>query len=214
MKKLFVRSFFLLISLLFICGKNANAENIQYRNSGLIHTFEAGYKYPIASESKIIYENLGVRKVKTLHPLELTYSIGYRFSNWVSLSVGSGLSYEAVDLRRYGDKIVSEYVVSGILSEDVYSNVDIPLLLDLRVYLSQNKFQPFLALKGGMYMLNSSALLLDGGIGCNFRLNKRCNLYLLASASLYPSIWGTSGEEPVMGRRNALAPGFKIGFSL
>jgi hypothetical protein len=192
----------------------AYAENVQYRNSGVISSFELGYKYPVSAQSKVVYENLGVRKVGSLHPLELTYSIGYRFNNWVALSAGAGVSYEMVDLRRYGDKIVSDFSGSGILKDGVYSNLDIPVFLDLHVYMSSGKNQPFMSVKGGLYALNSSMLYLEGGFGWNLRLNKRCNLYLMATASMCPSIWGTVGDNPTMGRRNAFAPGIKVGFSL
>ena len=199
----------LLLILLFSFSSIANAENPQYRNVGLIHNLEIGYKYPLTSETKIIYENLGVRKLNATHPLEMTYSIGYRFNNWVSLSIGSGLSYELINLRGYGDKIASTYVGTG-----KYANFDIPLFIDLDIYLSTKKSQPMVSLKGGMYVLNSTMALLEGGFGWNFRLNQRCNLYVMASASMYPSVNGKSGETPTMGRAASFAPGLKVGFTL
>ena len=209
MKRLFVYALCLMMTALCFTENNAKAEDAQYRNSGLINSFEAGYKYPIAAETKLVYENLGVRKVNATNPLEFTYSIGYKFNNWVALSVGSGISYETVDIRGYGDKLISEYEGPG-----KYSNMDIPVFLDLDVYMTKTKVQPFFSFRGGMYVLNSSALMLEGGLGCNMRLGRRCNLYVLATASLYPALWGTMGEELTMGRRNVLAPGVKIGFSL
>ena len=209
MKKLFLYALILIAALCF-AENNANAKTTEYRNSGLINTFEFGYKYPLAPEAKVVYENLGVRKINMTNPLEFTYSIGYKFNNWVALSVGSGISYETVDVRSWcGDKLLSEYQGKG-----KYSNMDIPLFLDLDVYMTKTKCQPFFSFRGGMYMLSSSMLMLEGGLGCNVRVNRRCNFYLLATASMYPALWGTMEEELPMGRRNVLTPGVKIGFSL
>lgn len=207
-----------LLSVVTFCcfADNHNNEtyNTQYRNKGIINNLEISYKHPLASESKIVYENLGIRKVKAIKPLEFTYSIGYRFNNWISLSIGSGLSYEFTNLRTYGDKLVSVYADSGILTSGKYSNIDIPLFLDIDLYLSMNKSQPMISLRGGMYMLNSSMTLLEGGFGWNFRLSKSSNLYILAFAAMYPALYGVSGEEPVMGRTNTFTPGIKVGFTL
>lgn len=214
MRRLLFCTFSFLMAMMLLTANPASAGNVQYRNSGVISSFELGYKYPIAAQSKIVYENLGVRKVGSLHPVEFTYCIGYRFNNWVSFSAGAGVSYEMVDLRRYGDKIVSDFSGSGILKDGVYSNVDIPVFLDLHVYMSSGKNQPFVSVKGGLYVLNSSMVLMEGGFGWNFRLDKRCNLSLMATASMCPTVWGSVGDDPTMGRRNAFAPGIKVGFSL
>ena len=115
MKRLFVYALCLMMTALCFTENNAKAEDV-------------------AAETKLVYENLGVRKVNATYPLEFTYSIGYKFNNWVALSVGSGISYETVDIRGYGDKLISEYEGSG-----KYSNMDIPVFLDLDVYMSKKK---------------------------------------------------------------------------
>lgn len=211
-----------LIGLLSIGALCCNARNLnstesydtQYRNKGIINNLEVGYRYSLAPEAKIVYENLGIRKVSTTNPIEVTYSIGYRFNNWISLSIGSGLTYEFTNLLTYGDKLVSQYNGSGILSAGKYSNIDIPLFIDIDLYLSKKKSQPLISLRGGLYMLNNSMALFDGGFGWNFRLSRSSNLYIMAFAGLYPCIYGTVGEEPAMGRTNTFTPGIKIGFTL
>ena len=209
MKKLFVCTLSLILAVLFLTEVAASAKNSQSQNSGVVNTLEVGCKYPVAAESVIVYENLGVRKIGAANPLELTYSIGYRF-NMVSLSLGSGILYETVDLRSIDDEMVSEYSDSGV----EYSNVNVPLFLDMRMSISEKKFQPLLSLRGGLYLLCGSKAMLEGGVGCNYKLNNRCNLYVMATAAMYPSLWGASGESPAMGRRNTFAPGIKVGFSL
>ena len=199
---------FLLFALIFL------SLDCFAQSKGLINNFEIGYKYPIVPGTKIVYKNLGIRKVNTTNPIEFTYSIGYKFKDWISLSVGSGLSYELTDLRTYGDKIASSYSDSGISSSGKYSNIDIPLFLNARLYPTNGMVRPIISLSGGMYVLNSSMFLIEGGVGCNFKFATLGSIYIMATASMYPSIYGNSGEVPIMGRKNAFAPGLKIGFSL
>lgn len=179
---------------------------------GLIHTLELSYSYPLAT-GDVVYENLGFRDYNTRHPVEAVYMIGYRFCNWVSLSVGAGLTYDIVNLRNYGDSFYS-----GYRNTQKYTNWNIPVFLNLKTYLSRGKCQPMISLSGGIYAPNIE-ILCDFGLGCNFRLSKRCNMYLLASFGTVPYgkfnepfIPGTSGYS--YQNATAWAPRIKVGFTL
>ena len=65
------------------------AYNAKYRNKGLVHSIELSYGYQLGS-GNVIYKNLGYREYGSFHPVEATYTIGYRFCNWVSVGVGAG----------------------------------------------------------------------------------------------------------------------------
>ena len=205
-----------------------NKYNKQYRNKGLVHNFELNYSYPLTGANKIVYQNYGVREFSTLHPVEFNYSIGYRFCNWVSVSLGTGVTYDLVDLRNYGDKFSSVYEVTT-LPEDArqvlnYSNISIPVFLNAKYYMTKGKVQPMLSVSGGIYLpLPSVSLqnmwLFDAGVGCNFRLSKRSNMYVMASVGTVPAvladIYDFYGQEHLWAWRNAvLAPRIKIGFTL
>lgn len=68
-----------------------------------------------------------------------------------------------------------------------------------------------LSVSGGVYATTKSALF-DAGVGLNFRLSRRSNLYILVSGRTSPwmSINGTTYE----GYKAVFAPSFKVGFTL
>ena len=155
------------------------AYNAKYRNKGLIHSFELSYGYQVGKEN-VIYKNLGYREYGSFHPIEATYTIGYRFCNWVSLGLGAGVSYNLVNLCTYGD--VFDPMYEGA---DKFTPINIPVFLNSKVYMSRGKCQPMLSVSGGVYAPNLE-LLADVGVGCNLRLSKRGNMYFLASIRTTP----------------------------
>lgn len=155
------------------------AYNAKYRNKGLVHSFELSYGYQVGS-GDVIYKNLGYREYGSFHPIEATYTIGYRFCNWVSLGLGAGVSYNMVNLCTYGD--VFDPMYDGA---DRFTPINIPVFLNSKVYMSRGKCQPMLSVSGGVYAPNLE-LLADFGVGCNLRLSKRGNMYFLASIRTTP----------------------------
>ena len=155
------------------------AYNAKYRNKGLVHSFELSYGYQVGS-GDVIYKNLGYREYDSFHPIEATYTIGYRFSNWVSVGLGAGVSYNLVNLCTYGD--VFDPIYEGA---DKFTPVNIPVFMNTKVYMSRGKCQPMLSFSGGVYAPNLE-LLADVGVGCNLRLSKRGNMYFLASLRTTP----------------------------
>lgn len=156
------------------------AYNAKYRNKGLVHSIELSYGYQLDAGDDVIYKNLGYREYGSFHPIEATYTIGYRFCNWVSLGLGAGVSYNLVNLCTYGD--VFDPMYEGA---DKFTPINIPVFLNSKVYMSRGKCQPMLSVSGGVYAPNLE-LLADFGVGCNLRLSKRGNMYFLASLRTTP----------------------------
>lgn len=190
------------------------AYNAKYRNKGLVHSFELSYGYQLGS-GDVIYKNLGYREYGSFHPIEATYTIGYRFSNWVSVGLGAGVSYNLVNLCTYGD--VFDPIYKGA---DKFTPINIPIFLNTKFYMFRGKYQPMLSVSGGVYAPNLE-LLADVGVGCNLRLSKRGNMYFLASLRTTP--YGFFVEES-LGFDYYLSssyyysdfvwtPSFKIGFT-
>lgn len=163
----------------------------------------------------VIYKNLGYREYGSFHPIEATYTIGYRFSNWVSVGLGAGVSYNLVNLCTYGD--VFDPIYKGA---DKFTPINIPIFLNTKFYMFRGKYQPMLSVSGGVYAPNLE-LLADVGVGCNLRLSKRGNMYFLASLRTTP--YGFFVEES-LGFDYYLSssyyysdfvwtPSFKIGFT-
>ena len=191
------------------------AYNKAYRNKGFTQSLEVSYAYPMHEPMRLVYENLGYRTFTTLHPIEATYTLGYRFCNWVALSVGSGIYYETVDLRAYGDNICHELYKGSVNETESLFNFSVPAFLNLRFYLSRGKIQPMISLTGGAYLYSFSDIdvdpMADAGLGANFRLGRWCNMYLLASVGMVPIHDFSQNNRYV--RNTALAPRVKLGFN-
>ena len=194
------------------------------QNTGLVHNFELNYSYPVSGTNAVIYENLGVRSFSVLHPVEFTYSIGYRFSDMVSLNFGTGLTCDMVDLRNYGDSYASYYDDSGVKAISDYSRMSIPVFLNMKGYLTRGMVQPMFSVSGGLYLslpnINMQNMwLVDAGFGCNFKINQKSGVYVMISVATVPTL--TSSVEEYMGqleisaqRSAKLAPRIKLGFTL
>ena len=184
------------------------AYNAKYRNKGLVHSIELSYGYQLDA-GDVIYKNLGYREYGSFHPIEATYTIGYRFCNWVSLGLGAGVSYNLVNLCTYGD--VFDPMYDGA---DRFTPINIPVFLNSKVYMSRGKCQPMLSVSGGVYAPNLE-MLADVGVGCNLRLSKRGNMYFLASLRTTP--YGSFIEETstfgIYSLNFVWTPSFKIGFT-
>lgn len=184
------------------------AYNAKYRNRGLVHSFELSYGYQSGKED-VIYKNLGYREYGNFHPIEATYTIGYRFCNWVSLGLGAGVAYNLVNLCTYGDLFDPMYQ-----GADKFTPINIPIFLNTTVYMSRGKCQPMFSVSGGVYAPNQEVLA-DVGIGCNLRLSKKGNMYFLASIRTTP--YGFFVENSLSDSYYfsdfVWTPSFKIGFT-
>ena len=153
--------------------------NQKYKNIGIVHSVELNYGYQIG-KGDVVYKNLGYRDYGNLHPVELNYTFGYRLNNLLSLGIGTGLQYQVVNLCDYPDVFDPNY--SAI--ED-YTALNIPIFLNLKMYMSRGRFQPLFSLSAGVYAPNLEGLI-DVGVGLNMRLNRTANVYFLLSYRTTP----------------------------
>lgn len=191
--------------------------NKLYKNIGFVHSLEFVYGYQIA-RANVIYKNLGYREYGSLDPVELNYTFAYRFNNFLSLGLGTGLQYQTVNLCRYADVFMPEYQ-----NVDTFTPINVPVFLTTKVYMSRGKFQPLLSVSGGIYLPNAEGMF-DIGIGANWRISKTANMYLLVSfrTTPYGDFREYSGEEGLQSRpafyiyypKVAFTPSFKVGFTL
>lgn len=182
--------------------------NKQYRNKGIVHSFELSYGYQLYN-GDVVYENSGYRNYSSLHPVGLTYTFSYRFSNWFSLGLGTGVLYNLVNLGAYADAFDKKYV-----NIEKFSAINIPVFANAKVYMSRGRVQPLISLSGGVYAPNLE-LMCDCGLGCNFRLSKRANLYVLASFVITPGarFYEYSNQNWSYNRILISTPSFKVGFT-
>ena len=216
-----------------------NNYNETYRNKGVINELEFGFDVPFSS-TYLDYE-LGIGTSYRPFPITLNYMLGYRFNNWFSLSAGVGFAYEVFgDIRNDADffercngiKLEDYEGINGYGSYESYENFYIPVYLNAKAYLTKTKIQPMVSVSGGLYLypkaLDNPDLMFDAGIGCNFRLSRRNNMYIMITYGLTPNVrlfqreypegmitlQGTVYNERTISRYPDASIGFKIGFSL
>lgn len=151
----------------------------RYKERGLMHSFDFSYAYQFYS-GQIVYVNSGIRNYSSLHPLQLTYSIGWRFNRMFSVSGGIGFLYNTVSLERNGDRIETE-----LYGDKTPRRFDIPVFVSGRCHFGNGLVLPYLTLSSGIYAM-SLAPLLDIGVGASFRLGGSLALNLAVSARNTP----------------------------
>ena len=157
----------------------AQAGTQRFKERGLMHSFDFSYAYQFYS-GQIVYVNSGIRNYSSLHPLQLTYSIGWRFNRMFSASGGVGFLFNCVSLERKGDRIETE-----LYGDKTPRRFDIPVFVSGRCHFGNGLVLPYLTLSGGIYAL-SLAPLLDIGVGASFRLGGSLALNLAVSARNTP----------------------------
>lgn len=187
--------------------------NQKYKNIGFVHSIELTYGYQ-TGKGDVVYKNLGYREYTNLHPVELDYTLGYRFHNFFSLGIGTGLQYQLVNLCSYPDVFDPGY--SDI---EKFTPVNVPLFLNTKMYMSRGKCQPLFSFSGGAYLPNFEGLV-DLGVGVNLRLSKVMNFYFLFSCrttcygdfrEYKPGIFDAGRNFLAYYKDVAWTPSFKIG---
>ena len=178
------------------------AYNKKYRNKGFVHSLECSYLPQPNVSGHVIYTNLGHRDYGNLHPVQLDYLFGYRFNNSFMLNLGVGILVHTVNLTACGDTFIYGNVD--------YRPFDIPVFANFRATLTRGKVQPIVVVSAGVYTL-SPTFLIEVGVGVNYRISKRSNVYFTLSANSTPWV---SIDYPYCNEFTVFSPGFKIGFTL
>ena len=150
-----------------------------FAKKGLAQQVELAYAYQFYP-GEIVYANSGSRPYAALHPLQLTYAIGWRFNPLFTLTGGVGCLFNIQSLERTGDRYESE-----LYGNNTPRRFDVPVFVNARFHFLQNAVQPYISLTGGIYAL-SLAPLADLGVGAYFHLNGKLSLSLAVSARNTP----------------------------
>ena len=191
--------------------------NQEYKNKGFVHSVELSYGYQLSHED-VIYKNLGFIEYGSLNPVEVNYTLSYRFNYIFSCGVGTGLQYQTKNLCTLGDVFEPVY-----MNREKFTPLNVPLFLNLKMTPTRGKVQPLISFSGGIYLPNYEALV-DVGAGVNLRLNRNANMYMVLSCRMTPygEFKEYSGQEGLKPRpatyvyytKSVWAPSFKIGFTL
>ena len=156
-------------------------------------------------EGRIVYTNSGGRNYAALHPLQLTYAIGWRFNAMFSLTAGAGFLYNLVSLERKGD-----FPDTELYGDAKPRSYDVPAFLNFRCHFTDTPVRPYVTLSGGIYAL-SLAPLMDLGLGVSFRLGGAAALNLAVSARNTP--WPLYDESGFYGYPIRIVPAVTAGIS-
>ena len=189
--------------------------NQKYKNKGVVHSVEISYGYQLA-QGEVVYKNLGFRNYRSLHPVEVNYTIAYRFNHFLSLGIGTGLQYQIVNLCTYPDVFHPSYT-----QQEKFTPINIPVFLNVKTYLSRGWCQPLLSISGGVYCPNLEGMI-DVGFGVNFRMNRTTDAYLLLGIRTTPYgdfhqyVSNVIEDRPdffIYHPSVAWTPSFKVGFT-
>jgi hypothetical protein len=177
----------------------------KYKNKGLVHSLELSYGYQFG-KGDVVYANYGYREYGSFHPVSLTYACGYRFNNYVSVALGTGLMYNLVNLRLYHGDYFATY------NEEGFTAFNIPLFCNVKTYLTKSKCQPMLSFSGGDFLPHCE-LLVDAGLGCCFKVGRKGNIYLLTTISTTPRGEFVETDECFYYKKGfQWTPSIKLGF--
>lgn len=197
--------------------KEPSRKPAQKARGSLANQFDFSYAYQFSS-ARIIYENSGGRNYSALHPLQLTYAIGWRFNDNFTLTAGAGFLYNLVSLERKGD-----IPDPSLYSDCKLQRYDVPVFLNFRCHFTQASIQPYLTLSGGIYALSfigalerklpvtQMPLLMDLGVGVSFHLTGNLALNLAFSARNTP--WPQFSETGFNGYPIRIVPAVTAGIS-
>lgn len=174
----------------------------RFKNKGLAHSVDVSYMFEAISQHPIIYRYSGEREYGALHLLQLTYTLSWKFNRLVSLGVGAGVLFNSKSITIVNDEFY------GAAADFKERRVDVPVFLNLRTNFCRTAVRPYISLTGGFYCL-SKTLLVEAGLGCEYRFSKAGAVRIQASANMVP--WPEWNDETIR-YKSLCAPGVKLGF--
>ncbi len=187
----------------------------KWKNKGIVNSVEVSYGFQTGQSGRILYTDSGFVDYSNLNPIDISYLIGYRINHFVAVNLGVGFLYNCTDLS-IAPSMWSDTIDSGY--DSVPSSFDIPIYLNAKGFYGNGKIQPMASASIGAYAV-SGTLMYELGIGCNFRLGRTPNVYVLASlkSTPWPSYSGPAdindpSEPKFNGYKAAFTPGIRVGF--
>ena len=186
---------------------------------GVINSLDFSYNMQFGSAKSVVLKKVGHYQYTSVNPVEVNYLIGYRFNEWIALSLGTGVSYDLVNLNNLG------YDISGIYNKTIeYSPLRIPVFLNMKAFMTDSKVQPMASLSVGAMSGSVKNISQDWnmtaelGLGINIKMGKRGGFYILATGELMPMPvfeTGRATSSKIKGTyssANTLAASVKMGF--
>ena len=176
----------------------------RFKNKGLEHSVDISYAYQL-SKGEVAFVYSGYRNYGSTHPVELDYTLSYKFNRIVSVGVGVGVLYHLKSIAITGDDYISAY------SSFKEKQVDVPVFANVKIRMLRSNVRPLISLQGGYYCL-SGVLYGEAGLGCEYRVTKGLALQLTASIRTCP--WPHFIKESGYAKYDmSVSPCIKLGIS-
>lgn len=149
------------------------------------------FAYSMSEVEKISKEELTQIRVKTTSRTNSSLDLGYRgfVDLGFTVGVGGGRGCDRIELATsHGVQIIPQlYVGAGVGVSYFYdfSDVAIPLFVDVRTDLLQNKTTPFIDLKIGYSVAGISGFYLSPTLGCRFNRFSIGLSYIMQKQNVY-----------------------------
>lgn len=197
----------------------------KWKNKGIVNSVEVSYGFQAGQSGRVLYHNSGYMDYSNLSPIDVSYLIGYRINHMFSANFGVGLIYNCNNLASnevfYSNASVGAFYHKDFIDPQIYESphqIDIPIFLNVKGFLGGEKIQPMVSASIGAYAM-SGTLMYEVGAGCNFRVSKAGNVYVLASLKSTPWPYYTgpvdindTAEPEFHGYKAAFTPGIRVGF--
>ena len=176
----------------------------RFKNQGFEHCVTVSYSYQL-SKGDVAFVYSGFRDYGSTHPVELDYTLSYKYNRIVSVGVGVGVLYHLKSLSIVGDDYIPAY------SSFREKQIDVPVFANFKVRLLRSHIRPLISLQAGCYCM-SGVFYGDAGLGCEYRVNKRLAMHLIASIRTCP--WPVFSEKSGYAKYEmSVSPCIKLGVS-
>ncbi|MCR4565099.1 MAG: carboxypeptidase-like regulatory domain-containing protein [Bacteroidales bacterium] len=175
----------------------------KFSNHGLEHNIDVSYAYPL-STGRVVFFQSGIRQYGSTHPVEIDYTLSYKFSRIVSLGGGIGVLYHLKSISIVGDDYIQAY------QDFREKQLDVPVFARLKLNFLRTRVRPVLNLQAGYYCL-SGVLYGEAGAGVEYRMGRKSALQLSVSARTVP--WPYFNENEGASYVMSIAPCVKLGVS-
>ena len=157
----------------------------RFKNKGFEHNVDISYSYQL-SKGDVAFAHSGFRDYGSTHPIEMDYTLSYKFNRLVSVGVGVGVLYHLKSVSITGDNYISTY------SSFREKQIDVPVFANVKIRMLRSNVRPLINMQGGYYCM-SGVFYGEAGLGCEYRVTKGLALQLTASVRTCP--WPNFSEE-------------------
>ena len=176
----------------------------RFKNKGFEHSVDISYSYQLR-QGNVAFVYSGFRNYGSTHPIELDYTLSYKFNRLVSVGLGVGVLYHLKSMSINGDDYIPAYASFR------EKQIDVPVFANVKIRMLRSHIRPLISVQGGYYCM-TGVFYGEAGLGCEYRVTKGLALQLTASVRTCP--WPNFSEESLFAKYEmSVSPCIKLGVS-